>query len=521
MKFKLNILIAGIILGSSLSINLYAEDISYRIPKDKEKREIYNGILNSGLSGQELLLARKLIETGNRDIEQKFSNAKKDVIYAQLAGAAYLDGDVNKPKDWQLVQKKIDNKTGFKAVVFRNLNSEVVLAFAGTDGIKTGINKDLDDDFQLFKGKVNSQQRQAIEYAKVVFSEYSPNTNITITGHSLGGNLAQTVAIAFNKNAVTFNSAQVGIETKGLELDGKSFGYKSSKITADIRNYIMAGDFVSSGTSMKGQNYGENIYINVDESSNVHGIKIVIKHLNSMGKFYDFYVKKYQHPSHNNHNINMLNNLSTSTQYRTSHFGTPNNHRFNTQSSNNQEIRNRETIQENPYLAQGSAIIEAPADIVLNWGNRPSDLDSHLTGPINAQSNERFHVYFGNKGNLNHEPHVYLYTDNVSHGVGRANNPEQMRINVTQPGIYNYYVHDFSNGINPNSQALSQSGAVVSVHSAGNRELPEGNNLGHKVAEFSVPQNQAGTVWHTFELDTRRNTIRAIDKVHSDTNQIK
>lgn len=215
-----------------------------------------------------------------------------------------------------------------------------------------------------------------------------------------------------------------------------------------------------------------------------------------------------------NNRTQMLNMVSREIQSLTSHFGSA-----KTVSQN--KDKSRQTIQENPYLAKGSKIIAAPVDIVLNWGSHPSDLDSHLTGPINATSAERFHISFNNKGSLENSPQVMLYRDDTSHKVGGSNSPEQTRINVTQLGVYNFYVHDFSNKGNSTSTALSQSGAVVSVHSAGNRQLPEGRNLGKKEAEYSVPQNRVGTVWHSFELDTRRNTIKPVGAFYPDESNIR
>lgn len=214
-------------------------------------------------------------------------------------------------------------------------------------------------------------------------------------------------------------------------------------------------------------------------------------------------------------NNQLINYTSSINQNGTSHFGAA-------QTIFRPNVQNvRQTLQENPYLAKGTAIIEAPADIVLNWGNRPADLDSHLTGPLNAHSQERFHVNFKAKGNLNSSPNVLLYRDDTAHGAGTPNRPEQTRINVTQPGVYHFYVHDYSNKGKMNSQALSQSGARVSVHTAGNRSLPEGDNLGRKVTEFNVPKDKIGTVWHTFELDTRRNIIKPVDKFHNSEDVIK
>lgn len=210
-----------------------------------------------------------------------------------------------------------------------------------------------------------------------------------------------------------------------------------------------------------------------------------------------------------------LQHLAGKIQGNTSHFGSVDYYfnSFNRVSAYTN--RQRETIQENPYLAAGSRIVEAPADIVLNWGARPADLDSHLTGPVDASGRERFHTFYTNRGSLDAAPNALLYRDDTSHGVGRENLPEQTRINVTQPGVYNFYVHDYSNMHQTGSMEMSNSGARVSLHSAGNRELPEGRNLGTKVAEYGIPTNREGTAWHVFELDTRRNVITPVNTLYN------
>lgn len=218
---------------------------------------------------------------------------------------------------------------------------------------------------------------------------------------------------------------------------------------------------------------------------------------------------------------NTLNIINRNLNYGTSHFGVANNTWWlNKPADKNQNPR--QTIQENHYLAKGTMTLEAPADIVLRWGNHPADLDSHLTGPVRANSSERFHIHFENKGSLTGNPNAMLYRDDTSHGAGSTNRPEQTRINVTQPGVYNFYVHDFSNKGSQNSKALSQSGATVTLYSAGNRNLPEGNNLGKQVGQpIPVPKDKVGTVWHSFELDTRRNTLTPKDTMSNDKNIIK
>lgn len=121
--------------------------------------------------------------------------------------------------------------------------------------------------------------------------------------------------------------------------------------------------------------------------------------------------------------------------------------------------------------------------IVLTWGSIPSDIDSHLTGPISGSSS-RFHVYFRDKGSSTFSPYTELDVDDImSYG------PETTTIYQQFDGVYKYSVHDYTNMDSSSSTALSNSGAQVKVY--------RGSNL---VATFNVPVNQEGTLWSVFEL---------------------
>lgn len=127
---------------------------------------------------------------------------------------------------------------------------------------------------------------------------------------------------------------------------------------------------------------------------------------------------------------------------------------------------------------------EGEVRIVLSWGETPSDLDAHLTGPDG--SGGRFHVYFGNRGSLETSPFAALDRDDVS-----SFGPETITITQVRDGVYRYSVHDFTNrNATPDqpSSGLAQSGAVVEVFIGGQKE-----------AEF-FPPNQDGTLWTVFEL---------------------
>ncbi|MEW6418400.1 MAG: Ig-like domain-containing protein [Nitrospirota bacterium] len=125
--------------------------------------------------------------------------------------------------------------------------------------------------------------------------------------------------------------------------------------------------------------------------------------------------------------------------------------------------------------------------IVLTWGETPSDLDSHLTGPM--PEGGRFHVYYSDQ--------EYYYNDILYVGLDlddtTSYGPETTTIYQQISGVYRFSVHDYTNrsaGISYASYDLSNSGAQVRVY--------RGSNL---VATFNVPANQEGTLWTVFELN--------------------
>jgi hypothetical protein len=139
--------------------------------------------------------------------------------------------------------------------------------------------------------------------------------------------------------------------------------------------------------------------------------------------------------------------------------------------------------------AGGQDIILSPSPlssgevrVVLTWGETPTDLDAHLTGPLDEGG--RFHVYFGDPGDLEFSPFAALDVDDTD-----SFGPETITIAQQLPGTYRFSVHDFTNGDLLSSFALASSGAVVEVY--------QGDEL---QGRFFVPQGE-GTLWTVFELD--------------------
>lgn len=118
---------------------------------------------------------------------------------------------------------------------------------------------------------------------------------------------------------------------------------------------------------------------------------------------------------------------------------------------------------------------------VLTWGQRPSDLDAHLVGP--DLTGKEFHISYHNMRSWSGR-HFLDVDDMDSFG------PETITLNRLDDGVYEFFVHDFSNGFNPQSGGLAASDAMVRLYRE--QEL---------LAEFTVPADMAGTVWKVCTLN--------------------
>jgi len=146
--------------------------------------------------------------------------------------------------------------SGFYAAAYQNLTTgEIVIAFRGTEFSDSG---DRDADLALWKasnGFLGEHQQfvDALEFANLIDEQYAQQGyTVTVTGHSLGGGLAQLAADVFGWGGETFDAPGMYGLTQGENLnqfqplfasEGLSFGNVNSIGT--LTNYTVEGSAVS------------------------------------------------------------------------------------------------------------------------------------------------------------------------------------------------------------------------------------------------------------------------------------
>lgn len=196
---------------------------------------------------------------------------KKGSDALRIGNKFYADPDDKSSQQYQILYTVDTNdkynsqgyeKNGFQGMVVAPIGADrnpdynhVIMAFAGTnfwDPSLNDVSADLSNVVLGFEkdGTLDSQFSSALQF----YNEMSRFYNIeAVTGHSLGGALAQKVAAANHIPAVTFSTAGVGSQLTEAEKawingEGKDF----------ILNFMHKGDQVSSWTNAS--DYGTAIY---------------------------------------------------------------------------------------------------------------------------------------------------------------------------------------------------------------------------------------------------------------------
>ncbi|MDR7193944.1 hypothetical protein [Luteimonas terrae] len=169
-----------------------------------------------------------------------------DLDLMQISSAVY-DPTVQQVGDWSRVSDAdlmaagidpalLENpESGFRAGIYTDGDGNHVLAFAGSNDVKdwTAAN------FRQGLGWESEQYDEAVQLAQLASAAYGDD--LAITGHSLGGGLAATAAMAVDGAAVTFNAS--GVHDRTIEALGLDPGTaKADAADGQIRRYNVDGE---------------------------------------------------------------------------------------------------------------------------------------------------------------------------------------------------------------------------------------------------------------------------------------
>ena len=181
--------------------------------------------------------------------------------YARLSNDSYNDRSQEKNSnktvpiggiDYKILDVANDLKTGYQGTAYQRMDTgEVVIAHRGTEPDAKDVKADAG---MVFNGR-NSQLDGAVAFTERAMArarETQPNfakpIAVSITGHSLGGTLAEIIAAKYSVHAETFNA----YGPKDLT-HLKRYGVEVHAQHPNIVNHVRATDVVSAGGAHLGQ----------------------------------------------------------------------------------------------------------------------------------------------------------------------------------------------------------------------------------------------------------------------------
>ena len=244
-----------------------------------------------------------------KDLIERKAVPEKDLNSPEFSA---LKKESNSLRSWKLIAQspssvsevKVVNYRGYKReeVVTRSIpfsctafqnpeTGEIVFAFRGTNNIKdwgtdiqiaSFVPQAFIHQFQQAKDFVfntlNEHGPVCYETKDAMFKALNQNSNVSFTGHSLGGGLAQYMTYVTSDmengdigvKSVTFNGVGIGQNTWDIEIWNNGYRYNST-------NHINSGDL----TGNYGMRLGRQVY-HVDALSGVRAQSVNVKALTTM-----------------------------------------------------------------------------------------------------------------------------------------------------------------------------------------------------------------------------------------------
>ena len=185
------------------------------------------------------------------------TSIQKDAALSSLATLAYKDeaylrNAANIPTGW--VYQKTEVNGPFAAAIFKNSTTgEVAVAFRGTDGVKDG-----GAGLSILAGTWNAQFQNGMDLINKISGDrdYFPKgfnrANLLVTGHSLGGAIAQVVSQAYGLDGSTIDPGAASriVNTAEFKAAAMAAGLPPGGlgIVSSFTNHVAINSIVSGGT---------------------------------------------------------------------------------------------------------------------------------------------------------------------------------------------------------------------------------------------------------------------------------
>lgn len=188
---------------------------------------------------------------------QEYANVAEDA-YKNVDRDKYITNEenylVNSVK-YKVIDQVYDKESDYHGTIYQNIEThDIFVAHRGTASMEDSI-----IDYLMATRETNIQIPHALElteraqkYASKYEDRFGILPKVSVTGHSLGGALAEVCAYEYGLKAVTFN----GYGSVGLKYQNSEGEYKSipQKYEGDITNHMMAGDIVNIANPHIGKN---------------------------------------------------------------------------------------------------------------------------------------------------------------------------------------------------------------------------------------------------------------------------
>lgn len=142
--------------------------------------------------------------------------------------------------DYKLIKYENDDFSGFNAGIYENSKGHLIVAFGGTTAQERGGKKQLAQDAFADLSLLNKEGDENKQFSKLrdfLNTAELSDKNYLITGHSLGGGLAQYASFYTGNPAVTYNTAPMTINEKALSnLSQNSFEQLKNNQSPNIIN---------------------------------------------------------------------------------------------------------------------------------------------------------------------------------------------------------------------------------------------------------------------------------------------